>query len=102
MHPDFTRASAHAQFDLAAFRSVLRCVGQQVREYLLQTYAIGTNKHGHVKDMLDETVSTSVEERTHAFRCIGDGFPDIDQLKIELDLAGADARYVEQIVREPI
>src|SRR5678815_5756833 len=77
VNPDFACAGARAQFDLAALRRVFRRVGQKIRKYLLQTDRIGTDKHGHVQDMLGYTVLAPCEERTHAFDSVGDGLPDI-------------------------
>ena len=89
---------ACANLDAAVFRCVLGGVDEEIHENLLEPSRIPIDEMGGIEQVLRVAVVRCSFKRPRAFGRAGDHVAQVDRLELELDLARADARYIQQVV----
>jgi hypothetical protein len=89
-----------ADVDATAARRELHGVGEHVHDHLLQTRGIAVDDHGRRAGRAREHDAAGVGDRPHGLGGRGHHGPHVERRHVELELAGDDARDVEQLVDE--
>ena len=102
-HRDGGHAAVHrrSHADLTAARRVLRCVGQHVREHLLEPRRVGVRPHRPIRQVDGERVAVRVDGRPDRLNRAVQHRAEIDPAPPQLQFVLDDARHVEQVVGEP-
>ena len=92
------RSGRERYLDASPARRVLAGVVQQIADHLFDARRIGIHPYRVCGQVCDETVLGGLNQGLRALDCGFDHHAQIDTFDLEYDLAGRDARDLEQIV----